>query len=200
MGKSRLALLAVAAIPIWLYFQLFREMLIDDTLITLQYARTLRDYGVWGFFPWEVTNTATSPLNVILTAAIGFGVHDLIQAALTLATLEALALLVLLLLLSKHITSGSAFGAFAFLAVVGNPLLLSTIGLEPLLYITLLVACVFAFLTQHYTSVAILSALLTLTRPDGVLLFPIMVIAALLRHQASENLRPGQPHAETTRR
>ncbi|MBL0405498.1 hypothetical protein JKG68_16130 [Microvirga aerilata] len=200
MGKSRLALLAVSAIPIWLYFQLFREMLIDDTLITLQYARTLRDYGVWGFFPWEVTNTATSPLNVILTAAIGFGVHDLVQAALTLATLEAVALLVLLLLLSKHITSSSAFGAFAFLAVVGNPLLLSTIGLEPLLYITLLVACVFAFLTQHYTSVAILSALLTLTRPDGVLLFPIMMIAALLRYQASENLRPGQPREEATPR
>jgi hypothetical protein len=52
MGKSRLALLAISAIPIWLYFQLFWEMLIDDTLITLQYARMLRDYGVWGFFPW----------------------------------------------------------------------------------------------------------------------------------------------------
>jgi hypothetical protein len=86
-------------------------MLIDDTFITLQYARTLRDYGVWGFFPWEITNTATSPLNVILTAAIGLGVQDLVQAALALTTLEALALLTLLLLLSKHLTSGYAFGA-----------------------------------------------------------------------------------------
>jgi hypothetical protein len=149
LGTSRFVLLAIAAIPIWWYFQLFREMLIDDTFITLQYARTLRDYGIWGFFPWEVTNTATSPLNVVLTAIVGLGVQDLVQAALTLATMEALALLALLILLSKHITSGYTFGAFAFLAVIGNPLLLSTIGLEPLLYITLLIACVFAFLTHH---------------------------------------------------
>jgi hypothetical protein len=200
LRTSRLLPLAIAAVPIWLYFQLFRETLIDDTFITLQYARTLRDHGVWGFFPWEVTNTATSPLNVVLTAAVGFGVHDLVQAALTLATLEALALLALLLLVSKRITSGYAFGAISFLAVIGNPLLLSTIGLEPLLYITVLVACVFAFLVQHYTSLAVLLALLTLTRPDGVLLFPIIVIAALLRHRASGKLLPGLPREETTRK
>lgn len=142
MRKSLLAPLAIAAAPIWLYFQLFRETLIDDTFITLQYARTLRDHGTWGFYPWEVTNTATSPLNVLLTAAISLGVRDLVQAALALATLEALALLAVLLLLSKHITHGYAFGAFSFLAIMGNPLLLSTIDLEPLLYTTLLVTCV----------------------------------------------------------
>src|SRR5918993_355549 len=91
--KSLLAPLALAAAPIWLYFQVFREVLIDDTFITLQYARTLRDHGIWGFHPWEVTNTATSPLNVLLTAAISLSVRDLVQATLALATLEALTLL-----------------------------------------------------------------------------------------------------------
>jgi hypothetical protein len=198
--KSFLAPVAVAAAPIWLYFQLFREALIDDTFITLQYVRTLRDHGIWGFYPWEVTNTATSPLNVLLTAAISLGVQDLVQAALALATLEALALLAVLLLLSQHITRGCAFGVFSFLAVVRNPLLLSTIGLEPLLYTTLLVACVYAFLIQHYTSLAVLLALLTLTRPDGVLLFPLVVIAILLRHRASEASVAGEPREGTTDR
>src|SRR5215210_951695 len=191
MRKSLLAPLAIAAAPIWLYFQLFREALIDDTFITLQYARTLRDHGIWGFYPWEVTNTATSPLNVLLTSAISLSVPDLVQATLALATLEALALLGFLLLLSQHITRGYAFGAFSFLAIVGNPLLLSTIGLEPLLYTTLLVACIYAFLIQHYTSLAVLLALLTLTRPDGVLLFPLVVTAILLRHLASEASEAG---------
>jgi hypothetical protein len=195
--KSLLAPLAIAAAPIWLYFQPFREVLIDDTFITLQYARTLRDHGIWGFYPWEVTNTATSPLNVLLTAAISLGVQDLVQAALALATLEALALLTSLLLLSKHITHGYAFGAFSFLAIIGNPLLLSTIGLEPLLYTTLLVACVYAFLVQHYTSLAVLLGLLTLTRPDGVLLFPLVVTAILLRHRTSKTSVAGETREGT---
>src|SRR3712207_7528162 len=58
------------------------------SFITLQYARTLRDYGVWGFFPWEVANTATSPLNVILTAGSSLVVPDMVQAALLLRSEE----------------------------------------------------------------------------------------------------------------
>ena len=110
-----LAVLSVAALPVWLYLQFFREALIDDTFITLQYVRTLRDYGVWGFFPWEVTNTATSPLNVMLTACISLVVPDLVQAALLLATLEALILFGTLLLLSQHISNSYSFERSALL-------------------------------------------------------------------------------------
>ena len=178
-----LAVLAGAALPVWLYLQLFSEALIDDTFITLQYARTLRDHGDWGFFPWEVTNTATSPLNVMLTAATGLVVPDLIQAALLLATIEALILLGTLLLLSRHISGTYSFGAISFLAIMLNPLLISTLGLEPLLYTTLLMACIYAFIIWRHTTLAILLALLTLTRPDGFLLFPIMLGAVLAAHR-----------------
>ncbi len=193
-----LLIVVVAAVPVWLYLQLFREALIDDTFITLQYAWTLRDYGTWGFFPWEANNTATSPLNVLLTAATGLVVADMVQAALTLATVEALVLLGILLLLSRHISEGYYFGTLSFVAIMLNPLLISTLGLEPLLYITLIAACVYVFMSRRRTTLAILLALLTLTRPDGFLLFPIMlagVLAARYRDgaaltQPASNLRP----------
>ena len=181
-----LAVLAAAVLPVWLYLQLFSEALIDDTFLTLQYARTLRDYGTWGFFPWEVTNTATSPLNVLLTAGTGLIVPDLIQAALLLATIEALILLGTLLMLSKHISQAYYFGAISFLAIMLNPLLISTLGLEPLLYTTLLMACIYAFMIRRHTTLAILLALLTLTRPDGFLLFPIMLSAVLAAHRGND--------------
>lgn len=187
------AVLSLASVPVWLYLQLFRESLIDDTLITLQYVRALRDYGVWGFFPWEVTNTATSPLNVMLTACTGLFVPNLVQAALLLATIEALILFGTLLLLSKHISDSYYFGMLSFVVIMLNPLLISTLGLESLLYTTLLIACIYALMLRRYTTLAILLALLTLTRPDGLLLFPIMLGIVLAENQAPPQRWHSQP-------
>src|SRR3712207_444916 len=66
-----------------------------------------------------------------------------------------------------------------------NPLLISTLGLEPLLYTTLVVGCICAFMIGRYTTLAILLALFTLTRPDGFLLFPIMLGAVLAANRAN---------------
>ena len=42
--------------------------LIDDAYITLSYARNVAEHLHWGMIPTEESNTATSPLNVILLA------------------------------------------------------------------------------------------------------------------------------------
>ena len=42
--------------------------LIDDAYITLSYARNVAAHLHWGLIPTEESNTATSPLNVILLA------------------------------------------------------------------------------------------------------------------------------------
>ncbi len=199
-ARALLAVLSVAAVPVWLYLQLFREALIDDTFITLQYVRTLRDDGVWGFFPWETTNTATSPLNVLLTAGTGLVVPDLVQAALLLATIEALLLFGTLLLLSQHIFDSPAFGVLSFLALLLNPLLISTLGLESLLYTTLFMACIYAVIRRRWAPLAVLLALLTLTRPDGCLLFPIVLRAMLVTNQASGPAGPPAAHGRSCNR
>ena len=170
-------LLAVCALlPLLvLYLFCFKRALIDDAFITLQYASTLRHYLHWGFFPGAVTNTATSPLNVVLTALAGAVTPDMVDAAIWLASAEMLALAVLLGALSQRIFGNYYFGALAYLATIANPLLMSTIGLESLLYITLLAAALCLLLMRRWSVLAACLALLTLTRPDGVLLFVVVL-------------------------
>ena len=52
------------------YWHLFSDRYIDDAYITLSYATTLAKSGIWGMAPDLTSNAATSPLNVILLAAI----------------------------------------------------------------------------------------------------------------------------------
>lgn len=170
--------LAVAALlPLLVaYLSCFKRSLIDDAFITLQYASTLRHHWHWGFFPGAVTNTATSPLNVVLTALVGTLASDMVAAAIWLASAEMLALAVLLGVLSRRIFGTWYFGILAFLATLANPLLMSTIGLESLLYATLMAAALLLLLLRWWTGLAVCLALLTLTRPDGVLLFAVVLV------------------------
>jgi len=53
-----------------LIFLLVRGSLIDDSYITLAYAKNLALHLHWGVVPQEFSNTATSPLNVVLLGAL----------------------------------------------------------------------------------------------------------------------------------
>ena len=61
---------AVGALAGVFVFLLARDVLIDDSYITLAYARTFAEHGVWGMQPQLPGNAATSPLNVLLLAAV----------------------------------------------------------------------------------------------------------------------------------
>lgn len=159
---------------LYLYLSRFQQALIDDAYITLQYARNLRDYGAWGFYPDYLANTVTSPLNVWLLAATGFVVRDLPTTAIVLATAESLLLFLLLRQIGARIGS-QFFGIGAYVALLGNPLLVSTLGLESLLFATLLTASACCWLIGRPVALACCLALLTLTRPDGVLLFVVLL-------------------------
>ena len=70
-GAGALPALRFAALAacVFVYLLGFRHALVDDAYITLTYARSLREAGVWGLYPPEVANTSTSMLNTVLTAA-----------------------------------------------------------------------------------------------------------------------------------
>lgn len=151
---------------------------IDDAYITLQYARNLAEHLTWGSFPDRTTNTATSPLNVILLALAVRLPGSAIQAVALLNAVELTLLLAVLLRISRRLLGGPHFGIFAFVALATNPLLVSGIGLEGYLYALLMLAAIDRFLAERWGPVAVALALLTLTRPEGVLLFAIL--AALM--------------------
>jgi len=66
-ARTCLAVVVLAA-AVFTYLMVLRTALIDDAFITLRYAKTLLKSGTWGFYPGHISNTATSPLNVLLLA------------------------------------------------------------------------------------------------------------------------------------
>jgi len=172
LGAAIVALLAIQR-----YVAVFKDALIDDAFIQLQYGQTLATSGTWGVFVDRVTNTATSPLNVVLTALAGLMAPTMLDAVVWLTALEMLALLVFLLLASRKLFDGYAFGALAFVACVANPLVVSTIGLEGVLFITWIGAAIYCFAAGRWSALAVCLALLTLTRADGALLFAVFLVA-----------------------
>ncbi len=170
-----LAAAVVGLADLLFYVFVFRNTWIDDTYIQLQYARTLIEHGTWGFYAGHPANTATSPLNVLLIAAAGLPLGSVEWAMMLLTALELAALLGLLLLLSRRLFGGDFFGWFAFVALATNPLLLSTIGMESFLYALVLIASVYLFLVRRWLVMAAALGLLTLARPDGVLLLAVLL-------------------------
>src|SRR4051812_46773911 len=56
----------VAAVMYWVV----HRSLIDDAFITLVYARNVAFHFHWGLIPERTANSATSPLNVLVIAAM----------------------------------------------------------------------------------------------------------------------------------
>ncbi len=174
----RLLLALAVVLAVVAYAAAFRGRYVDDAYIQLAYAQALVTDGTWGLSPGRVANTATSPLNVMVTAVVGLALGSLVDAAYWLIVVELLALLGVLLLLSRGLVGHAYFGVFAFVAFATNPLLLSTLGLELLLYTLLFVVSLYLCLTRRWLLMALALALLTLARPDGALLFVLLLVLA----------------------
>lgn len=186
MGKDRMntrprqlslyALPLVAGLLSFVYYYELRGTIVDEAFIALQYAHNLNQSLEWGLIAGRTANTATSPLNVILTAGVGRFVEDMRTAAVVLAALEATVLCGFMLGISRRIFGRRLYGIGAFLGLAANPLIVSTLGLESLLYVTLIVVALDAFLGGRRVRLAIVLGFLTLTRPDGVLLMSIFLV------------------------
>jgi hypothetical protein len=161
---------------LYFYLHLFKNALIDDTFITLRYVKTLLASGTWGFFPGHVANSATSPLNVILLTIISLMTGPTVEAALWLYFVCVLCIAFLLVRLSVQLTDSRIFGWLATFALVFNPLLISTLGLESIVFATLFVFSIYSYHFQRWTMLAIASGLLTLTRPEGALFFLVFFL------------------------
>ena len=161
---------------LYVYLSLFKNALIDDAFITLRYAKTLFISGTWGFFPGVVGNSATSPLNVLLLTFISLVTGPTVEAALWLYLICLLCMAFLLRRLSVRITGSEIYGWLAVFAFVFNPLLISTIGLESILFTMLFVWALYSFQFQKWNKLAIALGLLTLTRPEGILFFLIFFL------------------------
>ncbi|MGH3781186.1 MAG: hypothetical protein ACRDRO_11310 [Pseudonocardiaceae bacterium] len=173
------AMVAAAALAGGVMFGFAHRAMLDDSMITLSYARTLAEHGHWGMVDGLTSNSATSVLNVLLLAAIIVVIgHPVVAVGILLmATMAAVAWW------ATHIAEDARLPIRAFpAAVVGlllvNPVLVSTIGLETYLGMALVVGVVRYALAGRPTSTGVITGLVALTRPDLVV-FALVIVVGL---------------------
>ncbi|MEV0082341.1 hypothetical protein [Saccharopolyspora sp. NPDC050642] len=157
-------------------FWVVHSALIDDSYITLSYARNLAFHGHWGLIGAEVSNSATAPLNVLVLAAVTAVVR---QPVVALGVVFVLAnVLLAVSLRSAARTSGFPgwTGAVGALLVAANPLVLSTVGLEMTLASALLGVLLLAAVQRRPVLFGVAAGLLALTRLDlGVFVLVVLI-------------------------
>ncbi|OXM71139.1 hypothetical protein [Amycolatopsis vastitatis] len=168
---------SAAAAASTLVFALVSHHLIDDTYITLSYAKNLAFHAHWGLIEQGTANTATSPLNVLALAAVTFVVRDAVLAA-GIVFVAAQVLLVLgLRRLGERTGLPAAFAPLTFALLLVNPLLLSSVGLEVALGATGVVWTLVYAGERSPGRLGVMIGLLALVRLD-LLLIAAVVFAA----------------------
>jgi hypothetical protein len=184
--STRRGIEAALLILIFVFLALFHEIYVDDAFITLSYARTFAESGVWGMHPQFISNAATSPLNVILLSGlikIGF---PGVWAVWVFDCILAATIFFLLKFISWRAFGSPIWSYVATLALFTNPLLVSTSGLETYLFITLLLACCVAYILERGLLLGLAAGLLVLARPDGILLTPILLTLMILEKRGAK--------------
>lgn len=152
--------------------------MIDDAYIQFQYARQLANHGNWGILPDSVANTSTSALNVVLLALTSLLTGSVVGAARVLTALEFAVLFFACRAIALRLSLPFTMGVIIFIALLMNPLLLSTLGLESLLFVTLFMTALWLFLRGEAFWLGLVLGLLILTRPDGLLLAFLMLLTS----------------------
>jgi len=175
-------LIAMSGLAMFLLFLLVRRSLIDDSYITLAYAKNLALHLHWGVVPQEFSNTATSPLSVgvlgALTAVtrVGGGVHPVLA-------LGAMSVALAMIMAWGWVRVVRAWRLPLWVAALGvaivlvNPILLSSVGLEVLLIPTLLIVLLAMALEERPVWFGVIAGLTLLCRLDLVVFVLVMAAA-----------------------
>ncbi len=162
-------------------FLLVRGSLIDDSYITLAYAKNLALHLHWGLIPQEFSNSATSPLNVALLGALSAltrvlgGVHPV----LALGILSVASVVVMAwgwTRITRVWQLPMWLAALGVAVVLVNPFLLSSVGLEVLLIPALLILLLATALEERPVWFGVIAGITLLCRLD--LLDFVVLLAA----------------------
>jgi hypothetical protein len=167
---------AVAATAVFL---LASRALIDDAYITMAYARNLAFHLHWGMIADETANSATSPLNVIVLGAITAVVRDAVVAVGVLFVVAAVLAARWLAELAADTGLPRLLPVVAVGSLLVNPLLLSTVGLEPYLTAALFAGLLRYGVARRSVAFGVVAGLTVLARPDTAVV--VIVVALVLR-------------------
>jgi hypothetical protein len=175
-SARQVPLLVAAGIAAALAFLLVHRSLVDDAYITMTYARNLAFDLHWGLIPGETANSATSPLNVLLLAAITLVVRSPVVAVGVLLVASIVLAARWLASLSEQLSLSRATPWIGIALLLPSPLLLSTVGLESFLAAALFIGLLRYGSAGMPVAFGVVAGLAVLARPDlGV----VVVVTAL---------------------
>lgn len=163
--------------------------LIDDAYITLSYVKNLAGHLHWGLIPTEESNTATSPLNVILLTLATWvsGVTGSLRPVLGLGILTVIlsaAMAVWAAQTARRVNVSGAWSMAVLALVFANPFVNSSFGLEGVLIAALLTGLTTQAVYGRRVAFGVLAGLLVLTRMDlGVVVAVMYLVTPALRHR-----------------
>ena len=155
---------------------------LDDAWIHFQYARNLSQGNGFSYVPGVPTAGSTAPLWTTLLAGIGLFTQTFLLPAMLLSSTLFLLTIWLTYRLTLDLTDhvGAALLAAAGLAVTGRMVWASWSAMEVTLFTALSVGAVWAYQRRGLGGVtAVLFALASQTRPEGHVLFVLVVLDAL---------------------
>ena len=157
-------------------FVLVHRALVDDAYITLAYARNLALHGTWGLLSDVESNTATSPLWVLLLAAVTAVVRRPVVALGVLHVLIAVGLTLSLTSAARRTGLPAWVGPAAAVAVGVNPLLLSSVGLESGFLVLLLSLLLLAAVRGAALPYGLAAGAVVLTRMDAAVVVAVLTL------------------------
>lgn len=149
-----------------LIFALAHRALGDDAYITLSYARNLAFHGHWGLTEFRTSNSATSPLNVWLLAALTLVIRAPVVACGVLLVLTGAVIGMWSSAIARMLGASWVLPTATVGALLVNPLLVSTIGLETYVGTALAIGLVRYVISGRARVAGIVAGLLVLARPD----------------------------------
>ncbi len=177
-----LVIAILVASSIFLYPN-YQEFPMDDTYIHFVYARNLADQGRLFFnHPGEQGLGTSSFVWVLFLAAgdkLGLSLHLLAKTIgiLSLATVSG----VCFHLLRSFLSARLAIFAALLVALSGNLLWFALSGMETMLFLAIGSLALLAYQRERWVMLGILIGLLTLTRPEGLILGGAIALAELVR-------------------
>jgi len=168
----------LAAIALLLGIAL-HPLAVDDAFITYRYAHHFATGQGFTYNLDRPVLSTTAPLYALILAAGALAWPDLPSLANGLSAVALWAAATLVFILSRR-EKTPWVGGLAALLLVAHPLLWLSLGLETALFLALALAAIAAYQSRRLRWAAILLALATLTRGDGLILTGVLAFHCVL--------------------
>lgn len=164
----------VLSVPVLIFGWFYLPYAQDDPYLTYRYAENIARGLGFVYNAGERVLGTTSPLYALILAAL-YPVSPNIPLTSNVISTASIAVAVLVAFVLARQLTGFWTAFLIALSLAVNPLMYISFGMETPLYVALLLATFTLYWKGRYSLAAVMAGLLTLTRPDGVILAIVLL-------------------------